>query len=173
MAAGNATFFVHAMLGFGSLSLAWDSGSQDAKSLGYRHGAVALQGLQNAINAFSQENADAVLASSVVLSWQANDFHAWQSLISGIRTVSGSTALIQFPLTIVGRQPYGRLRVDFSTARTHRSTSARAAFCKKLRAVHASISRHTLELSECTRSNRARTESPTTTRKRASGTRYD
>lgn len=87
MAAGNATFFIHAMLGFGSLSLAWDPGSQDAKSLGYRHGGMALQGLQTAINVFSQDNADAVLASSVVLSWQANDFHAWHSLISGIRTV--------------------------------------------------------------------------------------
>lgn len=88
MAAGNATFFIHAMLGFGSLSLAWDRASQEAKSLGYRHGGVALQGLQTAINVFSQDNADAVLASSVVLSWQANDFHAWHSLISGIRTVS-------------------------------------------------------------------------------------
>ena len=102
MAAGNTTFFVHAMLGFGSLSLAWDRGSQDAKSLGYRHGAVALQGLQNAINAFSQENADAVLASSVVLSWQANDFHAWQSLISGIRTVSYSTSSMLAPLMTSG-----------------------------------------------------------------------
>lgn len=76
------------MLGFGSLSLAWDRGSQDAKNLGYHHGAIALQGVQNAIGAFSQENSDAILASSVLLSWQANDFRAWQSLNSGIRNVS-------------------------------------------------------------------------------------
>lgn len=76
------------MLGFGSLSLAWDRSSPDAKALGYRHGAVALQGLQHAINAFSQQNGDAVLATSILLSWQANDYRAWQSLVSGTRTVS-------------------------------------------------------------------------------------
>lgn len=82
---------MHALLGFGSLCLSWDRSSQDAKSLAYQHGAVALQGLQNAISAFSQVNADAVLATSVLLSWQANDFKAWQSLISGIRTVRNNS----------------------------------------------------------------------------------
>lgn len=86
-AAGSNTYFVHAFLGFGSLALAWDRSSQDAKSLAYQHGAVALQGLQNSLSTFSQHNADAILATSVLLSWQANDFAAWKSLTIGIRTV--------------------------------------------------------------------------------------
>jgi len=86
-AATSHPFLVHAILAFGSQSLAWERNSADAKNLAYYHGGIALQGLQNAISQFSRENADAVLAASILLSWQANDWRSWSSLVSGIRTV--------------------------------------------------------------------------------------
>ena len=67
-------FLVHAILAFGSSTLAWEQISADAKNLAYYHGGIALQGLQNAISMFSRENADAVLAASILLSWQANEW---------------------------------------------------------------------------------------------------
>lgn len=84
---------MNALIGFGSLCLAWDRGAQDAKAVAYQHGASALQGVQSSLAHFSQENCDAVFATSVLLSWQANDFRAWQSLLNGIRTVSARTNL--------------------------------------------------------------------------------
>lgn len=84
---------MNALIGFGSLSLAWDRGSQEAKAIAYQRGASALQGVQSSLAHFSQENSDAIFATSVLLSWQANDFKAWQSLINGIRTVSARSTL--------------------------------------------------------------------------------
>jgi len=42
--------------------------------LAYQHRGSALKGLQEAIGAFSKENSDAVLAASILLSWQATDW---------------------------------------------------------------------------------------------------
>ena len=53
----------------------------------YHHRGLALQGLQQAIGSFSRQNSDAVLAASILLSWQANDWHSWKSLVEGTSTV--------------------------------------------------------------------------------------
>lgn len=42
--------------------------------LAYQHRGLALKGLQEAIGRFSKGNSDAVLAASILLSWQATDW---------------------------------------------------------------------------------------------------
>jgi hypothetical protein len=48
-------------------------GELKVMELAYHYRACGLQGLQKAINHFSTENSDAVLAASVLLGWQATD----------------------------------------------------------------------------------------------------
>jgi hypothetical protein len=43
--------------------------------MAYEHRGVALKGLHEAIGAFSRENSDAVLAASLLLSWQATEWY--------------------------------------------------------------------------------------------------
>lgn len=43
-------------------------------SLAFEHRGKALKGLQEAISTFSRETSDAILAASLVLSWQATDW---------------------------------------------------------------------------------------------------
>jgi len=42
--------------------------------MAYEHRGIALKGLQEAIGAFSPQNSDAVLAASLLLSWQATEW---------------------------------------------------------------------------------------------------
>jgi len=46
-----------------------------------------MKGLHEAIGAFSKSNADAVLAASLLLSWQSTDWRGWASLMTGTKTV--------------------------------------------------------------------------------------
>ncbi|KAI9690425.1 MAG: hypothetical protein M1822_009388 [Bathelium mastoideum] len=80
-------FLMHAVLGFSATHLAWASQSQETKNLAFHHSGLALNGLHDALGAFSKQNSDAVLASSLLLSWQANDWHGWSSLMTGTKTV--------------------------------------------------------------------------------------
>jgi hypothetical protein len=54
--------------------IAWMTRNQDTENLAYHHRGVALKELQQAIGSFSRENADAILAASMLLSWQATDW---------------------------------------------------------------------------------------------------
>ena len=65
---------MHAVLGFSATHLAWVSQSQEIKQLAFQYSGIALNGLHEALGAFSKQNSDAVLASSLLLSWQANDW---------------------------------------------------------------------------------------------------
>ncbi|OAA40380.1 hypothetical protein BBO_05964 [Beauveria brongniartii RCEF 3172] len=51
------------------------------------HRSIALSGLHTAIDTFSRETSDAILAASLVLSWQANDWLSWHQLMQGTFTV--------------------------------------------------------------------------------------
>lgn len=42
--------------------------------MAYEHRGNAIKGLQEAIGSFSRENSDAVLAASLLLSWQATEW---------------------------------------------------------------------------------------------------
>jgi len=65
---------MHALLAFSANHQTWLHGSPNRRSLQIEHGGVALRGLHEAIGNFSHLNADAVLAASLLLLWQATDW---------------------------------------------------------------------------------------------------
>ncbi|GAB7355101.1 hypothetical protein MBLNU459_g5682t1 [Dothideomycetes sp. NU459] len=88
--ASSYPYVMHALLAFSANNLAWTSKSSDARKLQIQHGGIALHGLHDAISSFSRSNADSVLAASILLMTQANDWRTWSSLEAGIRTVTNA-----------------------------------------------------------------------------------
>ena len=66
---------MHALLSFSANHLAWDRVSNETKQLQIHYGGLALGGLHEAISSFSHANADAVLAASLLMLWQATDLY--------------------------------------------------------------------------------------------------
>jgi len=62
------------ILALSATHMAWMTNSQETHNLAYFHRGVALKGLQEAIGNFSQANSDAILAASILLSWQVSDW---------------------------------------------------------------------------------------------------
>ena len=67
-------FVMSSVLALSATHIAWITNSVETKNLAYYHRGVALKGLQAAIGRFSRENSDAVLAASILLSWQASEW---------------------------------------------------------------------------------------------------
>jgi hypothetical protein len=67
-------FVMHSLLAFSAMHIAWLTDCPLVGNMAYEHRGVALKGLQEAIGSFSRETSDAVLAASLVLSWQATDW---------------------------------------------------------------------------------------------------
>ncbi|KAK8158007.1 hypothetical protein BKA80DRAFT_291393 [Phyllosticta citrichinensis] len=88
--AASYPFVMHSIYGFSASHLAWISQSSETRNLAIAHGAIALKGLHEAIGNFSRANSDAVLASSLLLSWQAMDWRGWASLMTGIKTITSA-----------------------------------------------------------------------------------
>lgn len=86
------SYVMHAFLAFSASHLAWISPSPDTRKIQIQHGGIALHGLHDALNSFSKSNADAILATSILLMTQANDWRTWSSLETGIRTVASAMA---------------------------------------------------------------------------------
>ncbi|KAJ5284999.1 hypothetical protein N7524_000305 [Penicillium chrysogenum] len=80
-------FVMSSILSFSAFHLAFLTRDHETKQLAFRHKVTALQGLQTALGSFSKENCDAILAASVLLSWQATDHQSWASLQHGISSV--------------------------------------------------------------------------------------
>ncbi|KAL8821994.1 MAG: hypothetical protein Q9223_000074 [Gallowayella weberi] len=89
-AADGYGFVMSAILAFAATHLAWLTHSTETKNLAYHHRGTALKGLHDAIGQFSRENSDAILAASILLSWQTSDWSGWNSLMQGIATVLSS-----------------------------------------------------------------------------------
>ncbi|KAK4995145.1 hypothetical protein LTR66_004972 [Elasticomyces elasticus] len=87
--ASSYPYVMHALLSWSANHLAWVSQSVEIRNLHIQHGGVAIRGLHEAIGRFSRSNADAILAASLLLSWQANEWRSYSSLRSGIQTVIG------------------------------------------------------------------------------------
>ncbi|KAF2138124.1 uncharacterized protein K452DRAFT_234725 [Aplosporella prunicola CBS 121167] len=85
--ASSYPFVMHSILAFSASHLAWISQSTETRNLAFHHGGIALKGLHEAIGNFSRANSDAVLASSLLLSWQATEWRGWASLMTGIKTI--------------------------------------------------------------------------------------
>ena len=73
-------FVMHALLALSATHLAWLTDCPLTANMAYEHRGIALKGLHEAIGTFSRQNSDAVLAASLLLSWQATDW----SVDSGI-----------------------------------------------------------------------------------------
>ena len=67
-------FVMSSVLALSALHMAYVTGSQETLNISNHHRKIASKGLQVALGAFSKENCDAVLAASLILSWQASDW---------------------------------------------------------------------------------------------------
>jgi hypothetical protein len=81
---------MHALLSFSASHLAWIQPTPELESLQIRHGSMALRDLHEMISGFMPATADAILASSLLMLWQATDWHSWSSLRTVVRSVSSS-----------------------------------------------------------------------------------
>lgn len=70
----NHDFVMSAILAFSASHLAWLTNNAETDHLAYHHRGVAIKGLHEAISAFSQRNSEAILAASMILSWQAAEW---------------------------------------------------------------------------------------------------
>jgi Fungal specific transcription factor domain len=65
---------MHALLALSATHIAWLTDCPLVNQMAFEHRGIALKGLHEAIGTFSTENSDAVLAASLLLSWQAADW---------------------------------------------------------------------------------------------------
>lgn len=72
--ASSHDFVMSSVLAFSAAHLAWLTESSETNHLAYYHRGIALKGLQEAIGSFSRQTSDAVLAASILLSWQATEW---------------------------------------------------------------------------------------------------
>jgi len=75
-------FVMHAVLAFSANHLAWVSQSSETRNLAFNYGAVAMKGLHEAIGTFSRANSDAILAASLLLSWQSTEWLVFRTCAS-------------------------------------------------------------------------------------------
>jgi hypothetical protein len=85
--AASHPFVMHSILAFSASHLWWISQSAETRTLAFHHAGVGLKGLHEGIANFTKANSDAVLASSLLLAWQATDWRGWASLLTGTKTV--------------------------------------------------------------------------------------
>ncbi|KAG5997310.1 hypothetical protein E4U54_002386, partial [Claviceps lovelessii] len=82
-----APYVMHALLAFSAMHIAFLTDCPLVGSMAFEHRGIALSGLHEAIGTFSRETSDAVLAASLVLSWQATDWRSWVQLMQGTSAV--------------------------------------------------------------------------------------
>ena len=70
----SSSFVMSAVLALSASHLAWETKNSDTEQLAYYHRGIALKGLHEAIGTFSRENSEAILAASMLLSWQATEW---------------------------------------------------------------------------------------------------
>lgn len=80
-------FVMDALMAFSAEHISSITGCPMVGKMAFEHRGHALVGLGKAIHAFSQENSDAVLAASLVLSWQATDWRGWTHHMHGTRGI--------------------------------------------------------------------------------------
>jgi hypothetical protein len=81
------SYVLHALMSFSAMHLAHLTDCPLVGNMELEHRGIAMKGLQEAIGSFSRENSDAILAASLVLSWQATDWRDWTQLMQGTSSV--------------------------------------------------------------------------------------
>ncbi|KAM7215107.1 oxidase assembly protein 2, variant [Rhypophila decipiens] len=80
-------YVMHSLLAFSAMHIAFLTSCPLVGNIAFEHRGIALKGLQEAIGTFSRETSDAILAASLVLSWQATDWRSWTQLMQGTSSV--------------------------------------------------------------------------------------
>lgn len=80
-------YVMHALLAFSAMHIAFLTDCRLVSNMAFEHRGIALSGLHAAIGSFSRDTSDAILAASLVLSWQAADWRSWTQLMQGTSTV--------------------------------------------------------------------------------------
>ncbi|PQE23299.1 putative UPC2 Regulatory involved in control of sterol uptake protein [Rutstroemia sp. NJR-2017a BBW] len=70
-----------------ALHLAWLTSCPITSVIAIRHRCLALNGLRQAVGSFLRENSDAVLAASLLISWQTTGWRDWTWLLHGISSI--------------------------------------------------------------------------------------
>lgn len=65
---------MHALLAFSAMHIAFLTDCPLVGSMAFEHRGRAFNGLHEALNSFSRATSDAILAASLVLSWQATSW---------------------------------------------------------------------------------------------------
>lgn len=85
--AASHRFVMDALLAFSAEHISNITGCPMVGKMVFEHRSHAMVGLGKALNAFSEDNSDAILAASLVLSWQATDWRSWTQHMQGTRGV--------------------------------------------------------------------------------------
>lgn len=80
-------FVLHALLALSATHLAWLTKCSKTANLAYEHRGTSITGLHEAIGSFSRQNSDAVLAASLILSWQESDWDSWTKIFRGTSSI--------------------------------------------------------------------------------------
>ena len=67
-------YVMHALLALAASHLSWTDSYQADLGRSFYHRAIALETLPHQVGDFSRENADAVLAASILLAWQETEW---------------------------------------------------------------------------------------------------
>lgn len=89
-------FAMSALLALSASHLAWQTKNPDTENLFYHHYGVATKGLHEAMGVFSEGNSEAVLAATLLLSWQTTEWQVvehWDKTLSDDRTRRNWTSL--------------------------------------------------------------------------------
>lgn len=93
---------MNALLALSATHLAWLTDCPLTANMAYEHRGTALKGLHEAIGKFSRQNSDAVLAASLLLSWQATEWyvrflHLTSNLANNVLGVDGLNSCMELP----------------------------------------------------------------------------
>lgn len=77
-------FVMSAILALSASHLAWETNDSETEHLAYHHRGVALKGLHEAIGSFSRDNSEAILAASMLLSWQATEWYVSKHVLKSL-----------------------------------------------------------------------------------------
>lgn len=79
-----------ALLAFSAEHISNITGCPMVGKMVFEHRSHAMVGLGKALASFSEGNSDAILAASLVLSWQATDWRSWTQHMQGTRGIIGN-----------------------------------------------------------------------------------